>query len=220
MEEFTHISGFREELLKEPYVQGLHMIIDSLNKQVAIQEKKIEELTHVMRKVKKLPQAPKFAASKLDEKSSKKKQRKGKKRSKRKKKENLPIHEIIQLKPENIPSNWQFMGYKKCIIQDLVIKPHNTEYQLEIWKNPSTNCSYIGKLPETLQNTHFGNMLKAYIIHQYYHCGVTQPLLYSSLRDFGVDISSGQINAILTEKQEVFHEEKETLLHQAVALSH
>jgi hypothetical protein len=46
MKELNHISGFREELLKEPYVQGLHMIIDALNKQVAIQEQKIEELTH------------------------------------------------------------------------------------------------------------------------------------------------------------------------------
>ena len=71
---------------------------------------------------------------------------------------------------------------------------------------------------EHLQNTHFGAQLKAYILHQYHECVVTQPLILSSLRDFGVDISSGQISAILTENKEEFHAEKETLLSKGIEL--
>ncbi len=217
MDVFTHIPGFRKELLNEPYVQGLHILIDTLLKEKECYIKIVDELTHSFRKAKKLPQAPKLKASKLDKpKSNTSKVRK--KRKKRHKKKTLPIHEKIQVKGEKIPSDWKFMGYKKCIIQDLVIKPHNIEYQLEIWKNPITGDCQTSKLPKSLQNTHFGETLKAYIIHQYYYCGVTQPLLYSSLRDFGIDISSGQINAILTEKKDNFHQEKETLLHQAILM--
>lgn len=217
MESLSYISGFREEFLEEPYIQHLHALIHTLTKRVELQEKQIDELTHSLRKLKKLPQAPKLKASKLDNPLSKT-SKTTKKRKKRQKQKNLPIHETIQIKGENIPSDWKFMGYKKRIIQDFVIKPHNIEYQLEIWRNPVTGNCHTSKLPSSLQNTHFGQTLKAYILHQYYYCGVTQPLLYSSLRDFGVDISAGQINAILTEKKEYFHEEKETLLQQAISL--
>ena len=74
-------------------------------------------------------------------------------------------------------------------------------------------------MADHLKNTHFGADLKAYIIHQYYHCSVTQPLILSSLRDFGVDISSGQISAILTENKEAFHREKTTLLSKGIELT-
>ena len=74
-------------------------------------------------------------------------------------------------------------------------------------------------MADHLKNTHLGADLKAYIIHQYYHCSVTQPLILSSLRDFGVDISSGQISAILTENKEAFHREKTTLLSKGIELT-
>ena len=47
---------------------------------------------------------------------------------------------------------------------------------------------------------------------------MTQPLILSSLRDFGVDISAGMINNILVEKKEVFHAEKLSLLEKAIEL--
>lgn len=118
MESLSYISGFREEFLEEPYIQHLHALIHTLTKRVEVQEKQIEELTHSLRKLKKLPQAPKLKASKLDNPLSKT-SKTTKKRKKRQKKKNLSIHETIQIKGENIPSDWKFMGYKKRIIQDL-----------------------------------------------------------------------------------------------------
>ena len=74
-------------------------------------------------------------------------------------------------------------------------------------------------MPPHLQNTHFGATLKTHIIYQYFECGVTQPLIYKSLKDIGIDISSGQVSAILTENNEVYHTEKEEILKTGISIS-
>jgi hypothetical protein len=61
-------------------------------------------------------------------------------------------------------------------------------------------------------HSHFGPGLICYILNQYHHAQVTQPLLLEQLHDFGIDISAGQLNAILTENHEAFHAEKAEVL--------
>jgi hypothetical protein len=41
---------------------------------------------------------------------------------------------------------------------------------------------------------------------------VTQPLLLEAIREFGIDISAGQLNIILIENKEAYHQEKEGML--------
>jgi len=41
---------------------------------------------------------------------------------------------------------------------------------------------------------------------------VTQPLLYEALGEWDIDISTGQVNRILTEGHEAYHYEKDELL--------
>lgn len=48
---------------------------------------------------------------------------------------------------------------------------------------------------------------------------MTEPLILEQLREFGIDISSGQINAILTEDKEPFHQEKDALLTAGLSIS-
>ncbi len=48
---------------------------------------------------------------------------------------------------------------------------------------------------------------------------MTQPLLLEQLREWGVDISAGQINAILLDGKAPFHDEKDALLAAGLALS-
>src|SRR5207237_10086656 len=67
--------------------------------------------------------------------------------------------------------------------------------------------------------SHFGPKLIAYILYQYHHNHVTQPLLQEQLRDLGIDISTGQLNRILTENKEIFHEEKAAMLPAALTVS-
>ena len=56
-------------------------------------------------------------------------------------------------------------------------------------------------------------------IYQYFSCRVTQPLLLDLIRDLGIDISSGQLNEILTEDKEAFHIEKAGILSAGLTVS-
>ena len=206
------VPGFRKELLEEPFVLYL------LDKLFQLSEE-LEELKAEVRTLKKLPKKPKIKPSNLDKPNPKGGKGKERKTGKRKKKENLSIHDTKDIKLADPPIGWKLVGYKSCIIQDIIVRAHNIEYKLEKWQSPDGAQTQIAVMPEHLQNTHFGAQLKAYILHQYHECVVTQPLILSSLRDFGVDISSGQISAILTENKEEFHAEKETLLSKGIELS-
>jgi len=137
--------------------------------------------------------------------------------SKRSKTKELEIHEVVLLAPEHIPGGSLFKGYKGCVVQGIIIKPHNILYRLQRWKRP--DGSYIeGQLPPCVQG-HFDPSLISYIQYQYFQCHVTQPLLLEQLREFGIDISSGQISQILIEGHDNFHREKDELLSTGLEIS-
>ena len=99
-----------------------------------------------------------------------------------------------------------------------MITQENTRYRLAHWQTPDGR-HLTGKLPEALRGGHFGPAMVAYILYQYHHCHVTQPLLHEQLREWGIDISSGQINAILQHDKAAFHQEKDSLLAAGLELS-
>ncbi len=136
---------------------------------------------------------------------------------KKSKTEALQIHETKKIRPEGIPPGSRFKGYQDYVVQDILIKLHNTNYRLESWQTPA-NEYLIGKLPEEVRS-HFGGMLITYILHQYYHAHVTQPLILEQLVEFGVIISAGQVNRIITEKKYQFHGEKDDILKAGLEVS-
>ena len=137
--------------------------------------------------------------------------------AKRSKTKELEIHEVFPISPENIPEGSIFKGYKECVVQGIIIQPHNILYRLQRWKRP--DGSYIeGQLPPYVQG-HFDPSLISYIQYQYFQCHVTQPLLLEQLREFGIDISSGQISRILIEGHDNFHREKDELLSTGLEIS-
>jgi hypothetical protein len=78
----------------------------------------------------------------------------------------------------------------------------------------------LAPLPDdVLPGSHFGPILTGYILYQYHHCNVTQPLLLEQLHELGIDISTGQINHILTEDHDAFHQEKAAILTAGLAVS-
>jgi len=154
-----------------------------------------------------------------DKKDSDKKPSDGKRpgSEKRKKTKELKIHKTIPIPPKDIPKGSILKGYKEFVTQGIIIQPHNILYLLERWQTP--DGSYVeGKLPPYVQG-HFDPSLISYIQYQYYQCVVTQPLLLEQLREFGIDISSGQISRILIEGQDNFHEEKDEILSTGLQIS-
>jgi hypothetical protein len=78
----------------------------------------------------------------------------------------------------------------------------------------------VAPLPaELVPGSHFGPDLICFILHQYHHQHVTQPLLLEQLHQLGIDISAGELNRILTEGKDAVHREKDELLPAALAVS-
>ena len=76
-------------------------------------------------------------------------------------------------------------------------QPYNTRYQLARYE--LADGSYLtASLPAEVRG-HFGVNLRGLILYQYHQCHVTQPLLLEELWEWGIDLSAGQLNAILTE---------------------
>jgi hypothetical protein len=213
--------GFRPELMNERFVCYILKRLDESEQEIDALKKSVESLKAELREKNKLPKKPILKASKLDNDPNNKEEEKKKKSrttGKRNKKGSLNIHEIKEIKIEGLSKDWKLIGYKKQIRQDIIVQAYNVEYRLEKWKSTNGEIQ-IAQMPKHLQNTHFGSTLKSFIIHQYYECGVTQPLIYSSLKDYGIDISTGQINTILNSNNASFHAEKEELLKKAIALN-
>jgi hypothetical protein len=70
----------------------------------------------------------------------------------------------------------------------------------------------IAAVPEAVRGRHDGPTLISYLLHQYHHQHVTQPLLLEQLWELGIEISAGQLSRLLIEGQEIFHDEKAEVL--------
>jgi hypothetical protein len=139
--------------------------------------------------------------------------------TKRHKTQELTIHEDCPIAPSTaLPPGSRFKGYRDFVVQDLKIQPHNTRYRLEVWQTPEGEWLY-GELPPTLQGGHFGPGLRGYVLYQHHHCHVTQPLLHEQLLEWGIDLSVGQIDALLSGHNEPFFAEKDHLLEVGLEVS-
>jgi hypothetical protein len=194
---------------------------------LAWQQKQIDRLEQEILKLKGETTKPKINPSKMDADSAKdedgnddnsdtSKKNKGPKRSKT---EHLKIDARFDIQPDNIPEGSLFKGFREVVIQNIKFESFNTCYRLAQYETP--DGSYVsGQLPDGLNGCHFGNDLISFILYQYYHQHVTQPLLLKQLQDLGVDISSGRLSQFITDGLDVFHDEKDQLLQAGLSVSH
>jgi hypothetical protein len=139
--------------------------------------------------------------------------------AKRLKTAQLTITEEVVVPLVDRPPGSVFKGYEDFVVQDLIIRPRVIRYRRERWQTPDGK-NRVAELPaDVLPDSHFGPTLIAFIIHQYHHQHVTQPLLWEQLDQLGIDISTGQLSRILTEGKDVFHQEKAELLPAGLAVS-
>ena len=137
---------------------------------------------------------------------------------KRSKNAELTIHQRVPLHLDHLPDGAVFKGYEDYVVQELLIETRNTLYLRARYQLPD-GSSVLAPLPaDVIPGSHFGPTLTGYILHQY-HNGLTQGLLLQQLHDFGIDISAGQLDRLLTHGQEVFHQEKAELLEVGLVVS-
>jgi hypothetical protein len=195
---------------QNPSVSILLELLEQHAETIALQKEKIQQLKDEIARLKGQKPKPKISPSKLSKKGKKKSSGKRPGSAKKKKTANLEIHETKRIKPESVPTGSTFHSLKPYTVQGLKISVHNTRYLLEQWKTPEGKI-ISGELPSEIDG-HFDHTLTTFILHQYHHCHVTQPLLLEQLHEWGVDISSGQLNNILTENKDSFHDEKDAIL--------
>jgi hypothetical protein len=133
--------------------------------------------------------------------------------AKRPKTAELHIHKEVPLHPAGLPVGATFRGYEAYVVQEFIIQNENTRYLRARYDLPGGG-SVLAPFPQgvlPVAGGHFGPNLISYILDQYHQAQVTEPLLLAQLWEYGIDISAGQLHRILTEKKEVFHQEKDEL---------
>lgn len=207
---------------KTPVVLQLIEIIEQISVVIQQQAEEIQLLKDEIARLKGQKPKPNIKPSKLESVFNKDKEKKdssGKRpgSDKRSKTAEIIIHDTIPIAPENIPPGSTFKEHQPYTVVGIKIAPYNVRYLLERWQTPDGNY-IVGKLPPEVQG-HFDPELKRYILYQYFQCHVTQPLLLEQLLEWGVDISSGQLNRILIEDKDGFHLEKDKILSTGLKVS-
>src|SRR5215213_2973137 len=178
------------------------------------QQERIQQLEDEIARLKGLKTRPVIAPSRLET-PPRHPPQPGQKRpgsAKRPKTAKLIITDEVVVPVPNVPPGATFKGYEDFIVQDLVIRPQVTRYRRERWRTASGQTLVAALPDDIIPGSHFGPDLICFILHQYHHQHVTQPLLLEQLLQLGIDISAGQLSRILTENNEPFHQEKDELL--------
>lgn len=192
---------------------------------IQLQQEQIQELKDEIARLKGHKPKPKIEPSRLEKDSqSNEKNSTGQRpgSAKRSKTGELEIHETRVLKAENVPEGSTFKGYEDFTVQGLVFRSHNTRYLRERWQTPEGEF-IVALLPQdvqALEGGHFDRTLISFIVYQYHHAHVTQPLILEELLEIGVDLSTGQVNRIITENHDRFHREKDDILCAGLKVSY
>ena len=205
---------------RTPLVEALLSIIRAQQDRIREVEETVQTLRDEIAILKGQKPRPQIAPSRLEQPAPRPPLTEGQKRpgsQKRPKNAQLTITHEIPIPFPDPPAGSVSKGYEEYIVQELVIRAETTRYLRERIVT-ADGQSLLAPLPDdVLPGQHFGPTLITYILHQYHNNHVTQPLLQDELAQRGIAISAGQINRILTEDKEVFHQEKAELLPAGLA---
>jgi hypothetical protein len=209
------------EAERTPLVQQLLDIIYLQQERIQQLEERVHQLEDEIARLKGLKARPRIAPSSLETPPRPPRDPKAKRpgSAKRSKTAQLTITEETVIRLPHVPEGAVFKGYEDFVVQELILKPRVILYRREHWLTPEGRSLVAPWPAEVLPGSHYGPDLICFILHQYHHQHVTQPLLLEQLHQLGIDISAGELSRILTEGKAPFHQEKAELLPAALAVS-
>jgi hypothetical protein len=95
-------------------------------------DQEIQLLRDEIARLKNQKPRPKIKPSRLETTSNRGKTKKRKKRPKKSKTKKTEIHEVVSIKPDNLPDGSKLKDYQEYIVQDLIISNWNTCYRRRI----------------------------------------------------------------------------------------
>jgi hypothetical protein len=197
---------------RTPLVDALLAIVDAVQQRNQFLEEEVLKLRDEIATLKGQKPRPTISPSRLETPPPKAPTAEGEKRpgsQKRSKKDVFLNPQTVILPFLDRPAGAQSDGYEEYFVQDLVICATATLYLRE--RIVTADGKYLlAPLPDSVPpGSHFGADLIAYMLYQHRDCNVTQPLLHEQLRDLRINISTGQIDRILNQDKDSFHQEKE-----------
>jgi hypothetical protein len=208
---------------RTPVVVALLAIIDAQQRRIAFLEEEVQKFRDEIATLKGQKPRPTISPSRLETPPPKPPPAEGEKRpgsQKRSRKDGFLKPQTVVLPFPDRPDGAQTDGYAEYFFQDLVIHGAATLYLRE--RIVTADDEYLlAPLPDCVPpgGGHFGANLIACMIYQHRECNVTQPLLREQLLEMGIDISIGQIDRILNQNKDDFHQEKEEVRVAALEVS-
>ena len=98
------------------------------------------------------------------------------------------------------------------VVQDIEIKPKNTQFQRHVFYSASQQKYYRGPLPAGCDHGDFSAGLRALIVSLKYCGNMSEPKIGEFLENFDVQVSTGSLSNILTKSADLFEQEYDDLL--------
>ena len=126
----------------------------------------------------------------------------------------LTIHDTVecQVDPDTLPPDAVRLQDEIVVVQDIEIKPKNTQFQRHVFYSASQQKYYRGSLPADCDHGDFSASLRALIVALKYCGNMSEPKIGEFLENFDVQVSAGSLSNILTKSAELFEQEYDDLL--------
>jgi len=148
--------------------------------------------------------------------SSEKRRKSGKKpkANDRRSFKDLTIHDTIEcpVDPDTLPPDAVRLQDEIVVVQDIEIKPKNTQFQRHVFYSASQQKYYRGSLPADCDHGDFSASLRALIVALKYCGNMSEPKIGEFLENFDVQVSAGSLSNILTKSAKLFEQEYDDLL--------
>ena len=126
----------------------------------------------------------------------------------------LTIHDTVEcpVDPDTLPPDAVRLQDEIVVVQDIEIKPKNTQFQGHVFYSASQQKYYRGSLPADCNHGDFSASLRALIVSLKYCGNMSEPKIGEFLENFDVQVSAGSLSNILTKSAKLFEQEYDDLL--------
>ncbi len=126
----------------------------------------------------------------------------------------LTIHDTVEcpVDPDTLPPDAVRIQDEIVVVQDIEIKPKNTQFQRHVFYSASQQKYYRGPLPADCNHGDFSASLRALIVSLKYCGNMSEPKIGEFLENFDVQVSAGSLSNILTKSAKLFEQEYDDLL--------